>query len=66
MTQVRLQNARSSLFQHFSKGPFGKETLSCSNRQMGLASQLGHHIHVLTLDRLFDEKWLIGLQLLDQ
>ncbi len=63
---VGLQNGGGTLFQNFAEAPLGEDALAGGDGQMGLARQIGQHIHILALDRLFDEERLIGLQRLDE
>ena len=66
VAQVRLQDGRGLLLQHFAKAPFGEDALAGGYRQMGTARDLCHDVVVLRLAGLFDEHRVIGLVSLDQ
>ena len=66
VAQVRLQDRRGLLLQHFAEAPLGEDALAGGDGQMRAARDLGHEVVVLALHRLFDEHRLIRLQRLDQ
>ncbi len=65
MAQVGLQDRSGALFEDFPESPFSKNALSGGNGQIGSPRNVSEDVHVLAVDRLFDEHRLIRLQSLE-